>query len=105
MRMDPRSEVFSFLQQSTGIFLSPSASSKNSSHRPSNVAFSDVVMLHTNENVTNSASAGEKNICSSEKMTQAGDGNVWQVGSTPFPLKKISSRYEPFPRSNVFTCP
>ena len=70
-----------FRQQSVGIFLSPSASTKNGSHRSSNVAFSDIVMLHTNESVTNIASAGEKNICSSEKMTQAGDGNVWQVGA------------------------
>lgn len=45
--------------------------------------FNDVVLLHGggNANVSpGSAVSGERNVCSSEKMTQTGDGNVW---STP----------------------
>ncbi|KAG7209645.1 hypothetical protein KM043_011292 [Ampulex compressa] len=50
--------------------------------RRSSVMFSDVVLLHGSNNVGNtlqpgSAATGERNVCSSEKMTQTGDGNVW----------------------------
>lgn len=36
-----------------------------------------MVMLHTNENTSSSETT--KNVCSIEKMTQAGDGNIWQI--------------------------
>lgn len=40
--------------------------------------FSDVVLLHEdNVNTSPGAVPGERNVCSSEKMTQTGDGNVW----------------------------
>lgn len=45
--------------------------------------FSDVVMLHDEGGSTSSAPGpGTKNVCSSEKMTQAGDGHVhaWRGG-------------------------
>ncbi|KAG5311873.1 CAC1G protein, partial [Pseudoatta argentina] len=50
--------------------------------------FSDVVLLHGSNNVGNAlqpgltVTPGERNVCSSEKMTQTGDGNVW---SSPLP--------------------
>ncbi|XP_017887476.1 voltage-dependent T-type calcium channel subunit alpha-1G isoform X3 [Ceratina calcarata] len=59
--------------------------------RRSSVMFSDVVLLHgSNSNSvgnalqagTTTVSPGERNVCSSEKMTQTGDGNVW---SSPLP--------------------
>ncbi|XP_065204837.1 voltage-dependent T-type calcium channel subunit alpha-1H-like isoform X2 [Planococcus citri] len=50
--------------------------SKNSTRRQSNVVFSDVVLLHSNESTSGETT---KNVCSSEKMTQAGDGNIWQI--------------------------
>ncbi|XP_076629158.1 ca[2+]-channel protein alpha[[1]] subunit T isoform X2 [Colletes latitarsis] len=51
--------------------------------RRSSVMFSDVVLLHGSNNVGNAlqttsmVSPGERNVCSSEKTTQTGDGNVW----------------------------
>lgn len=56
--------------------------------RRSSVMFSDVVLLHGSNSVGNALQAGtavspgERNVCSSEKMTQTGDGNVW---SSPLP--------------------
>lgn len=56
--------------------------------RRSSVMFSDVVLLHGSNSIGNAlqagtaVSSGEKNVCSSEKMTQTGDGNVW---SSPLP--------------------
>ncbi|XP_076757109.1 ca[2+]-channel protein alpha[[1]] subunit T [Xylocopa sonorina] len=56
--------------------------------RRSSVMFSDVVLLHGSNSVSNALQAGstvspgERNVCSSEKMTQTGDGNVW---SSPLP--------------------
>ena len=50
--------------------------------------FSDVVLLHGSNSVGNALQAGsamspgERNVCSSEKMTQTGDGIVW---SSPLP--------------------
>lgn len=68
--------------------------------------FSDVVLLHGNNSVGNTLQAGtavspgERNICSSEKMTQTGDGNVWssplsdhiQVFSTAAVVRPVSAR-------------
>ncbi|KAK9301586.1 hypothetical protein QLX08_006035 [Tetragonisca angustula] len=56
--------------------------------RRSSVMFSDVVLLHGSNSVGNALQAGtamspgERNVCSSEKMTQTGDGIVW---SSPLP--------------------
>ncbi|XP_043790226.1 voltage-dependent T-type calcium channel subunit alpha-1G isoform X2 [Apis laboriosa] len=56
--------------------------------RRSSVMFSDVVLLHGSNSVGNALQAGtavspgERNVCSSEKMTQTGDGNIW---SSPLP--------------------
>lgn len=48
--------------------------------------FSDVVMLHGDSINTlpgsvigHQAMSAEHNVCSSEKMTQTGDGNVWST--------------------------
>lgn len=64
--------------------------------------FSDVVLLHGSNSVGNTMQSGptvaptERNVCSSEKMTQTGDGNVWssplsdhaqQVFSLDFPYQ------------------
>ena len=50
--------------------------------RPSSVMFSDVVLFHGGG--TN-GSGGEttKNVCSSEKMTQTGDDNLWPGSVQP----------------------
>lgn len=47
--------------------------------------FSDVILLHGNSvNAVPGSMGGpnEKNVCSSEKMTQTGDGNVWSTIDT-----------------------
>nr|XP_015838484.1 PREDICTED: voltage-dependent T-type calcium channel subunit alpha-1G isoform X2 [Tribolium castaneum] len=65
--------------------LSPPCAPNN--RRRSSVMFSDVVVLHGDESSPSSSSnidkKNEKNICSSEKTTQAGDGNIWQISSVP----------------------
>ncbi|XP_011497163.1 PREDICTED: voltage-dependent T-type calcium channel subunit alpha-1G [Ceratosolen solmsi marchali] len=53
--------------------------------RRSSVMFSDVILLHGRSVNTLPGSigmAGERNVCSSEKMTQTGDGNVWSAPPT-----------------------
>lgn len=47
--------------------------------------FSDVVVLHGEESSSPSCSPNvdRRNVCSSEKTTQAGDGNIWQIPSVP----------------------
>ncbi|XP_059472084.1 voltage-dependent T-type calcium channel subunit alpha-1H isoform X6 [Neocloeon triangulifer] len=64
-----------------GGLLSPGNGSA-ASRRRSSVMFSDVVMLHDDQGSTSSAPGVTKNVCSSEKMTQAGDGNIhsWRGG-------------------------
>ncbi|XP_058804886.1 voltage-dependent T-type calcium channel subunit alpha-1G isoform X2 [Phymastichus coffea] len=51
--------------------------------RRSSVMFSDVILLHGSSVNTLPGSigvaGGERNVCSSEKMTQTGDGNVWSM--------------------------
>ncbi|XP_068915162.1 voltage-dependent T-type calcium channel subunit alpha-1G-like [Tenebrio molitor] len=63
--------------------LSPTCA-PNNRRRPS-VIFSDVIVLHgENESSPGSSSnIDKKNVCSSEKTTQAGDGNIWQISSVP----------------------
>lgn len=79
--------VFPFCPQPSGIFLNASPN-KNVARRQSSVVFSDVVTLRTGENTTSNTET-TKNICSSEKMTQAGDGNIWQI--TPVsPLRPVT---------------
>nr|CAI5857214.1 unnamed protein product [Callosobruchus analis] len=70
--------------------LSPSTVPNN--RRRSSVMFSDIIMLH-GQNVSPPSSSSNllaattnidrKNVCSSEKTTQAGDGNIWQITSVP----------------------
>ncbi|KAJ9586536.1 hypothetical protein L9F63_019833, partial [Diploptera punctata] len=55
------------------VLLSPTGN--NQQRRPSSVMFSDVVLFHGG-NVNGSGEA-TKNVCSSEKMTQTGDDNLW----------------------------
>lgn len=51
--------------------------------------FSDVVLLHGDQ--------AAKNVCSSEKMTQTGDGNVWQpVPPVDVPTVVINSGQQVF---------
>ncbi|XP_012271946.2 voltage-dependent T-type calcium channel subunit alpha-1H [Orussus abietinus] len=49
--------------------------------RRSSVMFSDVVLLHGSSvnTLPGTTVPGERNVCSSEKMTQTGDGNVWST--------------------------
>ncbi|XP_037914604.1 voltage-dependent T-type calcium channel subunit alpha-1G isoform X4 [Hermetia illucens] len=54
-------------------FLSPPTSAR----RRSSVMFNDYVILHTPPPIPEPTT--DKNVCSSEKMTQAGDGSIWQV--------------------------
>lgn len=55
--------------QSTPLLLSPP--STNGQRRRSSVMFSDEV-------TTLNSGSETKNVCSSEKMTQTGDGEIWQ---------------------------
>lgn len=41
--------------------------------------FNEYVLLHTPPALKEPQSSVEKTVCSSEKMTQAGDGSIWQV--------------------------
>ncbi|XP_069691068.1 voltage-dependent T-type calcium channel subunit alpha-1G isoform X2 [Periplaneta americana] len=53
----------------------------NNQRRPSSVMFSDVVLFHGGG--TNGGGETTRNVCSSEKMTQTGDDNLWPaLGST-----------------------
>ncbi|XP_026299337.1 voltage-dependent T-type calcium channel subunit alpha-1G isoform X4 [Apis mellifera] len=71
--------------QTNNVLLSPPCTHYR---RRSSVMFSDVVLLHGSNSIGNTLQAGmavspgERNVCSSEKMTQTGDGNVW---SSPLP--------------------
>ncbi|XP_021929198.1 voltage-dependent T-type calcium channel subunit alpha-1H-like isoform X2 [Zootermopsis nevadensis] len=55
--------------------LSPAGN--NQQRRPSSVMFSDVVLFHGGGASGNGETT--KNVCSSEKMTQTGDENLWPV--------------------------
>ena len=68
--------------QSNNALLSPPCTHYR---RRSSVMFSDVILLHGSSVNTLPGSIGggnEKNICSSEKMTQTSDGNVWSTVQT-----------------------
>lgn len=69
------------LQTHSKSLLSPPAGVRGSyQRRSSNVMFSDVVLLHPDSSCSAADTTG-RNVCSSEKMTQAGDGNIWQISS------------------------
>ncbi|CAH0564653.1 unnamed protein product [Brassicogethes aeneus] len=70
-------------QNSPTNLLSPPLIPNN--RRRSSVMFSGVVVLHGENNTPPSSSQNidKKNVCSSEKTTQAGDGNIWQISQTP----------------------
>ncbi|XP_073835164.1 ca[2+]-channel protein alpha[[1]] subunit T isoform X6 [Musca autumnalis] len=73
----------------TSGFLSPPTAG---SRRPS-VMFNEYVLLHTPPALKEAAPATtEKSVCSSEKMTQAGDGSIWQV-NLPQTLASIANPY------------
>ncbi|XP_065366192.1 voltage-dependent T-type calcium channel subunit alpha-1G isoform X2 [Calliphora vicina] len=72
----------------TSGFLSPPTSA---SRRPS-VMFNEYVLLHTPPALKEPQSSVEKTVCSSEKMTQAGDGSIWQV-NLPQTLASITNPY------------
>ncbi|XP_055913400.1 uncharacterized protein LOC129947020 isoform X4 [Eupeodes corollae] len=57
----------------TSGFLSPPSSAR----RRSSVMFNEFVILHTPPSIPEPTQ--DKNVCSSEKMTQTGDGTIWQV--------------------------
>lgn len=49
--------------------------------------FNEYVILHTPPSIAdNNQSNNNKNVCLSEKTTQAGDGNIWKVGDAPFKM-------------------
>lgn len=58
--------------------LPPPTPSISSNTRRSSVMFSDLIILHGQNSST---TAYKKNVCSSEKTTQAGDGNIWQIAT------------------------
>ncbi|XP_011298535.1 voltage-dependent T-type calcium channel subunit alpha-1H isoform X1 [Fopius arisanus] len=73
--------------------------------RRSSVMFNDVVMLHGGSVNTLPGSigqpvCGERNVCSSEKMTQTGDGNVWSTT----PVNHISQFQAELGTSEAMTC-
>lgn len=82
--------IIIYFQQTNNALLSPPCTHYR---RRSSVMFSDVVMLHGGSVTTLPGSIGQPgstgeriNICSSEKMTQTGDGNVWSL----FPTNHLS---------------
>lgn len=63
-------------QSANGIeFLSPPTSNR----RRSSVMFNEYVILHTPTAISECTTTTNKNVSLSEKTTQAGDGNIWQV--------------------------
>lgn len=60
--------------------------SPTASRRRSAVMFNEYVILHT---PPANHQANDKNICSAEKTTQAGDGNIWQVRVHHFLTRNI----------------
>ncbi|XP_075158330.1 ca[2+]-channel protein alpha[[1]] subunit T [Haematobia irritans] len=72
----------------TSGFLSPPTAG---SRRPS-VMFNEYVLLHTPPALKEAPATTEKSVCSSEKMTQAGDGSIWQV-NLPQTLASIANPY------------
>ncbi|CAG9864964.1 unnamed protein product [Phyllotreta striolata] len=67
--------------------------------RRSSVMFSDIIILHGQNNT---ASAHKKNVCSSEKTTQAGDGNIWQI--TEASNQQIQQDCENIANGETLTC-
>ncbi|XP_017770530.1 PREDICTED: voltage-dependent T-type calcium channel subunit alpha-1H isoform X4 [Nicrophorus vespilloides] len=88
----------------SGNLLSPPLPQNN--RRRSSVMFSDVVVRHGEDSPLTSnpssnllsASANicldKKNVCSSEKMTQTGDGNIWQITTIPSPQQILQSQQQ-----------
>ncbi|CAG9774112.1 unnamed protein product [Ceutorhynchus assimilis] len=82
-------EISSNNNDSPTNLLSPTSLQNN--RRRSSVMFSDIIVLHGQNDVSPTTSASnllsatatanidKKNVCSSEKTTQAGDGNIWQI--------------------------
>ncbi|KAF7265662.1 hypothetical protein GWI33_020746 [Rhynchophorus ferrugineus] len=79
--------------------LSPTSLQNN--RRRSSVMFSDIIVLH-GQNVSPSTSASnllsvnidKKNVCSSEKTTQAGDGNIWQITGPTNPQQMLETKQQ-----------
>ncbi|XP_031353487.1 voltage-dependent T-type calcium channel subunit alpha-1G isoform X1 [Photinus pyralis] len=78
--------------------------------RRSSVMFSDVILLHGEDtapnppNNSNSLLLDKRNVCSSEKMTQTGDGNIWQISSLPTPQQQITSECCELLNGEAMTC-
>ncbi|XP_065163665.1 voltage-dependent T-type calcium channel subunit alpha-1H isoform X3 [Atheta coriaria] len=82
--------------------------------RRSSVLFSEVVVYHGGSNPVaaspNSSSnavnlnVDKKNIMSIEKMTQTGEGNIWQISSTPTPQQMIHTHCFPLTKGETMTC-
>ncbi|KAF5282496.1 hypothetical protein FQR65_LT14266 [Abscondita terminalis] len=96
----------------TNLLSPPSAQSHR---RRSSVMFSEVIMLHGQE--TSSAPAAssnllspldKRNICSSEKMTQTGDGNIWQITPSQHQIfqnqQQITNDCNEFLNGEAMTC-
>jgi len=60
--------------------------------RPSSVMFSDVVLFHGGG--TNGNGETTRNVCSSEKMTQTGDDNLWPVLGSVGSGQQITSQQQ-----------
>ncbi|XP_060523337.1 voltage-dependent T-type calcium channel subunit alpha-1H-like isoform X2 [Cylas formicarius] len=81
--------------------LSPTSIPNN--RRRSSVMFSDVIVLHGRgqngsppASSTNllSSNIDKKNVCSSEKTTQAGDGNIWQITPPANPQQILQTQQQ-----------
>ncbi|XP_055388606.1 uncharacterized protein LOC129617143 isoform X3 [Condylostylus longicornis] len=73
LKIPSGSDTEKFINPCTSGFLSPPTSAR----RRSSVMFNEYVILHTPPTIPEPTP--DKNVCSSEKMTQAGDGSIWQV--------------------------
>lgn len=91
-------------ESSSANLLSPPVASR----RRSSVMFSDVVLLHGENGSPPSGPSGsnvdKKNVCSSEKMTQTGDGNIWQVATIPNQQQQIAQDCCELSNGEAMTC-
>ncbi|XP_074036001.1 voltage-dependent T-type calcium channel subunit alpha-1G isoform X2 [Leptinotarsa decemlineata] len=83
-------DIANFNNDSPTNLLSPPSVPNN--RRRSSVMFSDMLVSHGQNNsppttssnlLSTNTNIDKKNVCSSEKTTQAGDGNIWQITSVP----------------------
>ncbi|KAF5289783.1 hypothetical protein FQA39_LY03700 [Lamprigera yunnana] len=79
--------------------------------RRSSVMFSEVIMLHGQEAATTTTTPSnllkpleKRNVCSSEKMTQTGDGNIWQITPTQQNQQPVGNECSELLNGEAMTC-